>query len=115
MASSSWSVERSCCQCLAPDLGSCGVRLADFACSSAKGDKVRGAAIARALAGEPKVLLMDEPTGNLDETTADQVLAMLVELSKKTGTTLVIVTHDRRVAAQTDQQFELHHGQLRSA
>ena len=72
-------------------------------------------AIARALASEPKVLLMDEPTGNLDETTADQVLAMLVELSKKTGTTLVIVTHDRRVAAQTDQQFELHHGQLWSA
>ena len=72
-------------------------------------------AIARALAAEPKVLLMDEPTGNLDETTADQVLAMLVELSKKTGTSLVIVTHDRRVAAQTDQQFELHHGQLRNA
>ncbi len=72
-------------------------------------------AIARALAAEPKVLLMDEPTGNLDETTADQVLVMLVELSKKTGTSLVIVTHDRRVAAQTDQQFELHHGQLRNA
>ena len=69
-------------------------------------------AIARALAGEPKVLLMDEPTGNLDETTADQLLTMLIELSKKTGTSLVIVTHDRRVAAQTDQQFELHHGQL---
>ncbi|MBU25454.1 MAG: lipoprotein-releasing system ATP-binding protein LolD [Gammaproteobacteria bacterium] len=72
-------------------------------------------AIARALAGEPKVLLMDEPTGNLDEATADHVIAMLVELSKKTGTSLVIVTHDRRVAAQTDQQFELHQGQLRSA
>ncbi|HBX26491.1 MAG TPA: lipoprotein-releasing system ATP-binding protein LolD [Gammaproteobacteria bacterium] len=71
-------------------------------------------AIARALASEPKVLLMDEPTGNLDETTADRVLAMLVESSKKTGTSLVIVTHDRRVAAQTDQQFELHRGQLRS-
>ena len=71
-------------------------------------------AIARALASEPKVLLMDEPTGNLDETTADRVLAMLVESSKRTGTSLVIVTHDRRVAAQTDQQFELHRGQLRS-
>ena len=71
-------------------------------------------AIARALASEPKVLLMDEPTGNLDETTADRVLAMLVESSKKTGTSLVIVTHDRRVAAQTDQQFELHCGQLRA-
>ena len=71
-------------------------------------------AIARALAGNPSVLLMDEPTGNLDETTADQVLSMLIELSKSTGTSLVIVTHDRRVASQTDQQFELHRGQLQA-
>lgn len=70
--------------------------------------------IARALAGNPKVLLMDEPTGNLDEATADQVLSMLVDLSKATETSLVIVTHDRRVAAQTDQQFELYRGQLQS-
>jgi lipoprotein-releasing system ATP-binding protein len=69
-------------------------------------------AIARALAGSPRVLLMDEPTGNLDEATADHVLSMLVDLSKQTETSLVIVTHDRRVAAQTDQQFELRHGQL---
>jgi lipoprotein-releasing system ATP-binding protein len=69
-------------------------------------------AIARALAGNPKVLLMDEPTGNLDEATADHVLSMLVDLSKQTETSLVIVTHDRRVAAQTDQQFELRHGRL---
>ena len=70
-------------------------------------------AIARALAGNPKVLLMDEPTGNLDEATADHVLSMLVDLSKQTETSLVIVTDDRRVAAQTDQQLELHHSQLR--
>ena len=69
-------------------------------------------AIARALAGAPKVLLMDEPTGNLDESTADRVLSMLVDLSKTTQTSLVIVTHDRRVAAQTEQLFELCHGQL---
>ncbi|MGB2318064.1 MAG: ABC transporter ATP-binding protein, partial [Litorivicinaceae bacterium] len=67
-------------------------------------------AIARALAGGPKVLLMDEPTGNLDESTADRVLSMLVDLSKTTQTSLVIVTHDRRVAAQTEQLFELCHG-----
>ena len=69
-------------------------------------------AIARALAGGPKVLLMDEPTGNLDESTADRVLSMLVDLSKTTQTSLVIVTHDRRLAAQTEQLFELCHGQL---
>ena len=56
---------------------------------------------------------MDEPTGNLDETTADQVLAMLLDLSETTQTSLVIVTHDRRVATQTDQQFELHRGELK--
>jgi lipoprotein-releasing system ATP-binding protein len=56
---------------------------------------------------------MDEPTGNLDEATADHVLSMLVDLSRQTETSLVIVTHDRRVAAQTDQQLELHHSQLR--
>jgi len=71
-------------------------------------------AIARALAGHPKVLLMDEPTGNLDETTADEVLAMLLDLSTTTQTSLMIVTHDRRVAIQTDAQFELHRGQLQS-
>ena len=71
-------------------------------------------AIARALAGHPKVLLMDEPTGNLDETTADQVLAMLLDLSGTTQTSLLIVTHDRRVATQTDAQFELHRGELKS-
>jgi len=57
-------------------------------------------------------LLMDEPTGNLDETTADHVLSVLLELSETTKTSLVIVTHDRRVASQTDECFELHHGQL---
>ncbi|MDC1466530.1 ABC transporter ATP-binding protein [Litorivicinus sp.] len=69
-------------------------------------------AIARALSAEPSVLLMDEPTGNLDETTADHVLSVLLELSETTKTSLVIVTHDRRVASQTDECFELHHGQL---
>ena len=69
-------------------------------------------AIARALSASPSVLLMDEPTGNLDEDTADQVLAMLMAVSDASETSLLIVTHDRRVAAQTSQCFQLHHGQL---
>lgn len=69
-------------------------------------------AIARALSAEPRVLLMDEPTGNLDEDTADQVLSMLMALSESKRTSLLIVTHDRRVAAQADRCLALHHGQL---
>ena len=89
-----------------------GHRLAHRPGELSGGERQR-VAIARALAGHPKVLLMDEPTGNLDETTADEVLAMLLDLSKTTQTSLVIVTHDRRVATQTDAQFELHRGEMR--
>ena len=89
-----------------------GHRLAHRPGELSGGERQR-VAIARALAGHPKVLLMDEPTGNLDETTAAQVLAMLIDLSETTQTSLVIVTHDRRVATQTDQQFELHHGEMK--
>ena len=72
-------------------------------------------AIARALAADPQVLLMDEPTGNLDEETADRVLAMLFQLSSERGLSLLIVTHDRRAAAMADQQWLLQHGTLHLA
>ena len=71
-------------------------------------------AIARAMAAEPSVLLMDEPTGNLDEETADQILNLLLKLSHDTGTSLLLVTHDRRVAGQMDRCLQLHHGHLQS-
>lgn len=72
-------------------------------------------AIARALAADPQVLLMDEPTGNLDEETADRVLAMLFQLSSERRLSLLIVTHDRRAAAMADQQWLLQHGTLHLA
>ena len=71
-------------------------------------------AIARAMAAKPSVLLMDEPTGNLDEETADQMLSLLLRLSRDTGTSLLLVTHDRRVAGQMDRCLQLHHGHLQT-
>jgi len=69
-------------------------------------------AVARALVGNPRVVLGDEPTGNLDERTADQVYGLLLELNQELKTSLLLVTHNTRLAARMDQQFELHMGCL---
>ncbi len=71
-------------------------------------------AVARALVGGPRVVLGDEPTGNLDERTADHVYRQLLELNRELNTSLLLVTHDTRLAARMDQQLELHLGQVRS-
>ena len=72
-------------------------------------------AIGRALAVRPALLLADEPTGNLDEHTADSVLSLLLSLVKETQCALLMVTHSARVAAPLDRAFQLHHGQLQDA
>lgn len=64
-------------------------------------------AIARAVANEPDCILADEPTGNLDETTAQSVFEMLLTLKQQLGTALVVVTHDQYVAQLLDQRYEL--------
>lgn len=76
------------------------------------GGERQRAAVARALVGNPRVVLGDEPTGNLDERTADQVYGMLLELNQELKTSLLLVTHNTRLAARMDQQFELHLGRL---
>lgn len=70
-------------------------------------------AIGRALAVRPTLLLADEPTGNLDEQSADTVLALLLDLVKETQCALLMVTHSARVAAPLNRTFRLHLGRLK--
>ena len=77
------------------------------------GGEQQRTAVARALSHRPKLLLADEPTGNLDQATGDSVVALLTGLARDQGTTVLIVTHSQRVAAAADRVLELHQGRLR--
>lgn len=83
--------------------------------SELSGGERQRVAVARALMNRPKLLLADEPTGNLDERTGDAVIDLLIELCRETGTALVLVTHNAAHAAKTGRQLFLHDGVLRSA
>ena len=69
-------------------------------------------AIARAIVHKPRLILADEPTGNLDSVTGEQIINLLFDLNKSTGTTLVIVTHDHELAVRCEMQVELKDGRL---
>jgi lipoprotein-releasing system ATP-binding protein len=77
------------------------------------GGERQRAAVARALVGNPGCVLGDEPTGNLDERTANNVFEQLLELNTELNTSLILVTHDMRLAAKMNQRFELHMGSLK--
>lgn len=81
--------------------------------SQLSGGERQRVAVARALVNSPKLLLADEPTGNLDERTGDAVIELLLNLCRETGTALVLVTHNVAHAGKTNRSLFLHEGVLR--
>jgi len=76
------------------------------------GGEQQRVAIARALINEPELIIADEPTGNLDSKTGDEIMDLLLALRAERNTTLVIATHDERIAARAPKVFQLIDGQL---
>ncbi|MBL8151900.1 MAG: ABC transporter ATP-binding protein [Blastocatellia bacterium] len=80
--------------------------------SQLSGGEQQRVAVARAFANQPSILLADEPTGNLDSRNGHHVFDLMVELNRKHKTTLILVTHDRELAALADRQVFLRDGQV---
>ncbi len=76
------------------------------------GGEQQRVAIARALAQNPRLVLADEPTGNLDERTGEAVMTLLDAMTRQAGKTLILVTHSREMARQADRVLEMHAGRL---
>ena len=77
------------------------------------GGEQQRVALARAFVVKPALLLADEPTGSLDFATGETVIALMFELNREAGTTLVLVTHDTDIAARCDQQLRIEAGRIR--
>lgn len=89
-----------------------GHRLNNFPAQLSGGEQQR-VAIARALAKQPKLLLCDEPTGALDYETGKQVLKLLQDTCKNTGTTVIVITHNQAIAPMADRMIEINNAKVR--
>jgi putative ABC transport system ATP-binding protein len=86
--------------------------LGDRRTGELSGGQAQRVALARALVAQPKVLFADEPTGSLDSLTSEQVMDLLVNSAREEGTTVILVTHDARVAAYSDREVMVRDGQV---
>ena len=86
---------------------------ADHRPDELSGGEAQRVAIARALANDPEILLADEPTGNLDSATSDEIMALLLQLNRELDSTIVMVSHDEAMARKvSDRVLRLHDGQI---
>jgi putative ABC transport system ATP-binding protein len=91
-----------------------GARLSHYPAQLSGGEQQR-VALARALVPNPAIVVADEPTGNLDETTGAEIVELLFRGHRERGTTLVLVTHDTDLAARCDRVLHIHSGRLSEA
>ena len=101
---------RECARALLDRVGL--VSRADARATTLSGGQAQRVAIARSLAMNPKIVLADEPTGNLDTQTADEVFSLLRDVNRAQKVTFLVVTHDRRLAERTDRIIELVDGRI---
>ena len=80
--------------------------------SELSGGEQQRVAIARALINKPKIILADEPTGNLDSANSESMIDLLFDYTKKSQTSLVMVTHDNTIANRCDRTIEIRDGQI---